>query len=341
MNRKEWKEFCKVNPKEGYRWYNKARNKLLSKEFESDERTDKDARVIHHLIETEEQRKYNDEHYELFGFEVDENGNESFEYGKYVVFWTKEHHIKYHNVSEVTRKKLSLARLGSKNHFFGKTHSDESRLKISISQKRRFKNKENHPMYGKHHSSETRKKLSDTHKGKKLSQEHKLNISISMKAIITDEMRERASKQLSALWQNDEFRRSHIARMSGENHPFYGKPRSEETKEKISASMSGENHPNYGKHLSDETKAKIGKANSVALLGKHLSDETKKKMSESRMGHEVSDDTRLKISTDKKLKSQAFSSYKSTGGTLSWNEFQSAIKAGKIDMYIYIKCDNE
>ena len=61
---------------------------------------------------------------------------------------------------------------------------------------------------------------------------------------------------------------------SGENHPNYGKPLSdeqkaklsaanigktlsEETKAKISAAKIGENHPNYGKTLSDEQKAKM------------------------------------------------------------------------------------
>ncbi len=31
----------------------------------------------------------------------------TFEYGKYVVFWTKEHHNEYHHCSEETRKKRS------------------------------------------------------------------------------------------------------------------------------------------------------------------------------------------------------------------------------------------
>ena len=86
MNRKEWEEFCKVDKVKGYYWYNIVTGKRISKEFESDPRTDKDARVIHHLRDTEDHRKYNDEHYEMFGFEIDENGNESFTYGKYVVF---------------------------------------------------------------------------------------------------------------------------------------------------------------------------------------------------------------------------------------------------------------
>lgn len=120
MNRKEWKEFCKLDAGKAHCWYNQVRKKLLSKEFESLENCDIDARVIHHLRDTEEQRKYNDEHYELFGFEVDENGNGHFEYGKYVVFWTKEHHINYHHHSEETRKKIGMGNKGKRLSDFQK-----------------------------------------------------------------------------------------------------------------------------------------------------------------------------------------------------------------------------
>ena len=83
----------------------------------------------------------------------------------------------------------------------------------------------------------------------------------------------------------------------GENHPMYGKHRSEETKRKISEAQKGkhpsketrkkmseaklgENHPNYGKHCSEEAKKKMSEANS----GKHHSEETRKKMSEAKLG---------------------------------------------------------
>lgn len=55
-----------------------------------------------------------------------------------------------------------------------------------------------------------------------------------------------------------------------------------------------------------------------------------------RSGHSVSDETRRKISDDKRIKSLAFTSYKESGGSLSWNDFQRAIKNGSIDMYIYL-----
>ena len=86
MNQKEWKTSGRFKGK--FEWYNKTRKIQKSLCYEQDP----NANVIHHLRDTEEQRRYNDEHYELWGFEVNEDGNEHFEYGKYVVFWTKEYH---------------------------------------------------------------------------------------------------------------------------------------------------------------------------------------------------------------------------------------------------------
>lgn len=102
MNQKTWKDYCNTNKSLiDFSFYNRVRN--IQKSFHHN--PDPNAVVIHHLRDTEEQRKYNDEHYELWGFEIDENGNEYFEYGKYVVFITKEEHTEIHKLSEETKKK--------------------------------------------------------------------------------------------------------------------------------------------------------------------------------------------------------------------------------------------
>lgn len=110
---------------------------------------------VHHRDDTEETRKYNEAHYELWGF----NEDGTFEYGKYVVFMTSVDHAKHHNqrcmnpmynheYTEETRQKmsesgkkkifstthrehLSEACKGDLNGFYGKHHSDEAKLKMS------------------------------------------------------------------------------------------------------------------------------------------------------------------------------------------------------------------
>lgn len=189
MNRKEWKELCKKDRAKGYHWYNKVTKKRLSKEFESLENCDKDAKVIHHLRDTEEQRKYNDEHYELFGFEIDEDGNAHFEYGKYVVFWTKEHHIEYHKCSEETRKKRSESLKGI---IFSESH-----------RKNLSKSLIGHPVL-----DETKEKLSIAITGKKHSDDTKLLIAEASKEHWADsDYRERVTTSNKKSWENNEDRR--------------------------------------------------------------------------------------------------------------------------------------
>lgn len=174
MNRKEWKELCKVDRAKGYHWYNKVTKKRLSKEFESLENCDIDAKVIHHLRDTEEQRKYNDEHYELFGFEIDENGNEHFEYGKYVVFWTKEHHTEYHRrgvgLSEETRKQISesVSNLWKSEDYRERQSkaTKEAMWRPDVRQRLLDGCKKRPPI-----SKEARRNAAESNRGKKLSEE--------------------------------------------------------------------------------------------------------------------------------------------------------------------------
>ena len=233
MNRKEWKDLCKIDKSAAYHYYNIVRDRLLSREFESLENCDKDAKVIHHLRDTEEQRKYNDEHYELFGINLDG----AFEYGKYVVFWTKEHHNSYHHQSDETKVKRA-------NSNRGKKRSNETRAKMSRSLLKRFAN------------YDARKKISDSEKaswteecreqarvnntgeknpmyGKSLSKEACDSKSSSMKALWSDdEYKQRVSKSIRESW-TDEKRIEYSKKFSGDKNPMYGKRHSEDILQQI------------------------------------------------------------------------------------------------------------
>lgn len=245
MNFSEWHNSPKYDGK--YKWYNKTKKLLQLKQFSNLENCDTDATDIHHLRDTEEQRKYNDEHYELWGHNLDG----TFEYGKYVVFWTHEHHLFYHNKvsTESKQKRSEIAkslwknddycnkvvekRSGELHWCYGKHRDKETREKISQSL-----SGENHPNYGKHLSDETKSKISEKNKGNsfrlgaKNSPEHNKKISEANKG-----------------------------RFIGEKSPNYGKP-----------------SYNKGNHHTEEAKEKIRLCN----LGKIVSDETRKKQRASR-----------------------------------------------------------
>ena len=79
-----------------------------------------------------------------------------------------------------SKQKMSEARKGDKNPFYGRHHSEETKQKLSIkngnpSLERRQKMSEHHadvsgennPFYGRHHSEETKQKMSEARKGDK------------------------------------------------------------------------------------------------------------------------------------------------------------------------------
>ena len=74
---------------------------------------------------------------------------------------------------------------------------------------------------------------------------------------------------------------------------------SEETKNKIRNANSGENAPWYGKHLLEETKRKLSLSHKSIKMPPR-SQEHRKKISESKLGHVVSEETRKKISNANK-----------------------------------------
>lgn len=213
MNCKEWNTLNSIGSSlVSWKYYHHVRKIQKSLKYNSNA----EAVVIHHLRDTEEQRKHNDEHYELWGFEIDENGNEHFEYGKYIIFVTKEEHLKIHHQSEETRKKIGNAHKikwedseyhsmmiqkltaswteerrryhsdnfsGKNAPWFGKKFSEEHRKRMSES-----RTGEKNPMYGKPgtnlgktFSEDHRKKISESNKGKKISEETRQRQSIKAK----------------------------------------------------------------------------------------------------------------------------------------------------------------
>ena len=120
---------------------------------------------------------------------------------------------------------------GSNNHFFGKHHTKESKEKISVKAKERYKNPEDNPMYGKHHTKETKKKMSDAKKGKYIGKDNHM-----FGKHPTEETRLKMSKA-----------------RRGKKSPLRGRKISIEVKEKISQSLTG-------KHPSDIARKKMSKA---------------------------------------------------------------------------------
>lgn len=81
--------------------------------------------------------------------------------------------------SENHKRNLSLAKIGKNNPMFGVFNpcSEDRKLNISKSLVGKFK-KENNPMFGKSHSIETKEKISRINKGKTRSSEWKMNRSL-------------------------------------------------------------------------------------------------------------------------------------------------------------------
>lgn len=115
-------------------------------------------------------------------------------------------------------------------------------------------NKHQFSTSGTHPSEETKKKLSESHKGQFVSAETRKKLSIAFKGRYVSE---KTRKLLSVL-------------NKGDKNPRYGKPLSEEQKQKLSKIHKG-------KTISEYQKRKLSEFNK----GKIISAETRKKISES------------------------------------------------------------
>ncbi|HQB65630.1 MAG TPA: NUMOD3 domain-containing DNA-binding protein, partial [Fibrobacteraceae bacterium] len=218
-----------------------------------------------HLRDTEEQRKYNDEHYEFWGF----NQDGTFEYGKYIIFVTKEEHLNIH------------------------THSEESKAKMSASQKKRFRDNPVTDEQGVVQSKRAKEWLSDND-----------NYIRWLDSLPRGENHPMYGKtgELATRYG-----------ICGEKHPFYGKHHTEEAKQKIGDAERGEKNHNYGKNLSEETKKKISENNGRYWKGKHLPEETRRKLSEAHKGSTLSEEAKKKIGEASKGRTHSDSAKQAIG----------------------------
>ena len=217
-----------------------------------------------------------------------------------------------------------MNKAGQRNYEITADEYEEARIAASKAQKEKSSIPENHPRYGKHHSEETKKKISESNKGKIVSDESREKMSRAQKGktysdeykqnmsevltgriiseatrkklseVLTgrefsDDHRSNLSEAMKKVWENEEYRESR----SGENHPFfgdgkknpmYGKHHSDEARQKISEAAkerfsNPENCPNYGKEMSEETKQKLREAQE-----RYWTEERKRALSEERKG---------------------------------------------------------
>lgn len=136
-----------------------------------------------------------------------------------------------------------------------------------------------------------------------------------------------------------------IANGGHNGNPYEGKTEDEmdEIKRKISKKLSGKNHPNYGKHYSEETKQKMKEAwnderkqkISEKMKGKPKSEEHKRKLSEAHKGktHSCSEETKIKISQANKGKKVSKEAKQKMSENHSNVKGKNNPKARKIEQY--------
>jgi group I intron endonuclease len=119
--------------------------------------------------------------------------------------------------------------------------------------------------FNKKWSEESKKKMSKSHTGKRLSQEHKDNISKSVTQVFKDSPdkiikgREKAIKGILNYYKNN-------------SHPKKGKKLSQESKDRVSQAKLGNKNPQYGKKCNNkQLKAlKLGREKAILELPKVL-----------------------------------------------------------------------
>lgn len=331
MDQKEWKRLRDSNRSLlDFTYYNNAREIQKSLKYNQDP----NAIVIHHLRDTEEQRLYNDTYYERWGFEIDENGNTNFEYGKYVLFVTEEWHHNYHSHSEETRKKISDAskerwqnisyrekmiqvlnlpcnrernsecvkQLWQTDAYRDKimrSHTDEYRELKSLVSANNWKDSQ----YRDNVTSASKERWNDTSFREKM-----------LKIYSTKEYRQKLSDASKKMWENDDYRAKIVesSKRSWLNEEYRNKViqalKASWTDEKRAAhsekhkgknnpmyGLKGKDHPAFGNVLSEETRKKM--SDSWTDERKRLQSERMSGENNHNYGKSLSDNTKEHISS--------------------------------------------
>ncbi len=146
------------------------------------------------------------------------------------------------NHSEKTKKKMSKSQKGNKNSL-GYKHTEEHKRKLSETLK------SNKHGIGHRHTEETRSKMSESHKGQ---------IPWSAGKHLSDETKRKISKALKGKNITLETRLKMSLAQSGSNNAMYGKKVSTETRLKMSEAHKGRTPWNKGKkgkaHTEEQNK---------------------------------------------------------------------------------------
>ena len=165
--------------------------------------------------------------------------------------------------TEETKEKISEKLKGENNPMYGKQLSEEHKQKLSESHKGKHPSDEtrikmsnsekgNSSHKGHHHSDETRSMLSKLNKGKPISEEHKHKISASLIGKKGHPQSEESRRKNSEAhkgktsWIKGKHHTEEARRKNSEAHK--GIQRDEETKHKISEKMKGKQSNTKGKH---------------------------------------------------------------------------------------------
>ena len=124
--------------------------------------------IVHHRNDTEECRKYNEEHYERWGF--GEDG--IFEYGKYVLFMTQSEHATHHWTGDSNPMHNPIVAAKVSKSLTGRKLTQEMRDKISLRTIEAMR------------SPDIRRRISAANKDRVASSETRNKISVASKANI-------------------------------------------------------------------------------------------------------------------------------------------------------------